>query len=43
MLSIIQMVGYDRYNYPMMVFPTVIDDDNDEGDDNHDGAEYHWN
>ena len=26
---------------PLMVFSTVIDDDNDEGDDNHDD-EYHW-
>ena len=38
MLSIIQMVGYGRFNYPAMLFPTVVDNDN--ADDNHDDEYY---
>ena len=38
MLSIIQMVGYGRFNYPAMLFPTIVDNDN--ADDNHDDEYY---
>ena len=40
MLRIIQMVGYGHFNYPAMLFPTVVDNDNDEGDDDHDTEYY---